>query len=216
MWTKLPWFKTHGHTTLEFLKKEQEKYVIIPHEDHIFKPLRMVKPSEVKVVIINYEPESNGTSHGLAHSLPFGERPSKIHTCLREEVCSNFRWKLPRHYDLHTWAMNGVLLWNIRPTVRLGQPGSHINKGWEKLTYDIVATLCRRKNPIVFMLWGIGFKNIKAQLSHHPHHLVLCSHNPAITNLPDIYDIPVFKGSQHFKKACDFLDINPEQLWRLP
>ena len=44
--------------------------------------------------------------------------------------------------------MNTVL------TVREGSAASHQKRGWEAFTDAVVAALCARETPLVFLLWG--------------------------------------------------------------
>ena len=39
-------------------------------------------------------------------------------------------------------------------TVRKGLPGSHKDIGWEKFTDMVINLISKRKNNIVFLLWG--------------------------------------------------------------
>jgi uracil-DNA glycosylase len=72
---------------------------------------------------------------------------------------------------LNRWAEQGVLLLNAVFTVRDGQPNSHKNKGWEKVTDEIIRNVvlhrcssamtpainCTDNNipqGCVFLLWG--------------------------------------------------------------
>ena len=50
---------------------------------------------------------------------------------------SNFN-TLPRHGHLIRWVQQGVLLLNAVMTVREKEPNSHQNKGWEKVTDEII------------------------------------------------------------------------------
>lgn len=71
----------------------------------------------------------------------------------------------PRHGHLIRWAKQGVLLLNAVMTVRDGQPNSHQNQGWEKVTDEIIrSVILHRCSSIasdnqtprgcVFLLWG--------------------------------------------------------------
>jgi uracil-DNA glycosylase len=55
---------------------------------------------------------------------------------------SNFN-SLPRHGHLIRWVQQGVLLLNAVMTVRDNQPNSHQNKGWEKVTDEIIRAVLR-------------------------------------------------------------------------
>jgi uracil-DNA glycosylase len=47
-----------------------------------------------------------------------------------------------------------VLLLNPTLTVEIGRVGSHLDCGWQALTFEIVGILSRQTAPPVFLLWG--------------------------------------------------------------
>lgn len=63
-------------------------------------------------------------------------------------------WQRPQQWALDGWARQGVLLLNPVLTVEVGQAGSHMACGWQALTSEIVAVLCRLPRPPAFLLWG--------------------------------------------------------------
>lgn len=83
----------------------------------IFKAYLKCKPSDVKVVILNFNPTFNKRSNGLA----FGNKPSLIDdyddklinlfNVIEQIDYDNF--KLNKDYTLESWAKQGVLLLNF-------------------------------------------------------------------------------------------------------
>ena len=82
---------------------------------------------------------------------------------LTEDPDVNFpRDDQPRHGHLIRWAKQGVLLLNAVLTVRDGQPNSHKNQGWEKVTDEIIRAVILHRcssssetpRGCVFLLWG--------------------------------------------------------------
>ena len=61
---------------------------------------------------------------------------------------------MPQTGCLTPWAEQGVLLLNATLTVRQGEPMSHYGKGWERFTDAVMASLCDREDPVIFVLWG--------------------------------------------------------------
>ena len=71
----------------------------------------------------------------------------------------------PTSGDLTPWADQGVLLLNRVLTVAPGAPGSHRNKGWEKVTEQAVAALVARADkPLVAVLWGRDARSMQPML----------------------------------------------------
>jgi uracil-DNA glycosylase len=70
------------------------------------------------------------------------------------------------------------LLLNASLTVVAKRPNSHANLGWHQLTDDIIATISKKKNNVVFMLWG-AFAQKKKGLIDHRKHLILKTSHPS-------------------------------------
>ena len=81
--------------------------------------------------------------------------------------------------DLSKWAEDGVLLLNSILTVRKGLPGSHKDIGWEKFTDMVINLISKRKNNIVFLLWGSFAKSKIKLIENKDNHLILSSSHPS-------------------------------------
>jgi uracil-DNA glycosylase len=175
---------------------------------HVFPPrplraLELTPASSVRVVIVGQDPyHGAGQAHGLAFSVPGGVPlpPSlrNIYTELAREYGSS-----PRSGDLEPWAQQGVLLLNAVLTVEEGQPGSHANHGWERLTDSIVAVLGVDLQPRVFMLWGAHAQRARALIRDDHRHLLLTANHPS--PLSARRGPQPFIGCGHFSQANDFL-----------
>ena len=56
--------------------------------------------------------------------------------------------------NLESWAKQGVLLLNATLSVRKQCAGSHQKKGWEKFTDRAIKEISKKKQGVVFLLWG--------------------------------------------------------------
>jgi len=83
----------------------------------------------------------------------------------------------PERWSLDAWAERGVLLLNPALTVEIGWPGSHERCGWQALTSQPVALLCRALHPPVFLLWGAKAQSFFASAA--ARHRVPGAHHPA-------------------------------------
>ena len=123
--------------------------------DDPFRALRLLAPTDVKVVVIGQDPyPTPGHADGLAFSAGRG-RPRSLARVF--EVLAADRpgaFAAPADWRLDDWARRGVLLLNVALTVELGRGGSHMECGWQALTREVVEVLAARVAPPVFLLWG--------------------------------------------------------------
>lgn len=122
--------------------------------DDPFRAMRLAAPHEARVVVFGQDPYPGvGHADGLAFSAPTSGRPSlrRIFEVLEADRPG---WKRPTSGRLDHWADQGVLLLNPSLSVEAGVINSHTTCGWQALTSQIVAALCRRASPPIFLLWG--------------------------------------------------------------
>lgn len=196
--------KSYVQELKRFLAKEKEEgQLIYPPEDEIFNAFSKTPFDKVKVVIIGQDPyHGAGQAHGLSFSVKPGVTPPPSLKNIFKEIKADLGKEPQEHGSLESWAEQGVLLLNATLTVRAKQPKSHYGIGWERFTDAVVEELCKRKDPIVFILWGkSALDKAKQILDQHKHpHLVLISAHPSP------YSATGFFGCRHFSKANEFLE----------
>lgn len=200
----------------EFLASESQRgAVIYPPAEKVFLSLLYTPFEKVKVVIMGQDPyHGPGQAHGLSFSVePKEPLPPSLKNIYKELV-ADVGIPYPEHGSLISWATQGVLLLNATLTVREGEPKSHYGKGWEMFTDAIISKLCKREDPLVFVLWGrsAGEKceRILSQ-NNHPHAVLKAAH-------PSPFSMMKFFGCRHFSKANSFLEgwgKDPID-WRIP
>lgn len=120
-----------------------------------FRALRLVSPEAVRVVIVGQDPYPTA---GQADGLAFSAEKVSPRPALRRifEVLEADRpgWRRPVSGRLDGWATQGVLLLNTALSVEVGRAGSHLQVGWQALTYKIVEAAARIGPEPVFLLWG--------------------------------------------------------------
>jgi len=89
-------------------------------------------------------------------------------------------------------------LLNTCLTVRLGQPLSHAEIGWDSFIHAVLAEL-DKKGDLVFVLWGSHARQYKKHLSNISN-LILESAHPSPLSAHN-----GFFGCGHFKKINEFL-----------
>lgn len=190
-----PYFKT----LQDFLKEEYSRYEIYPEEKNIFNALNHVPFEKVKVVIIGQDPyHEPRQAQGLSFSVPedVDIPPSLVN--IMKEIESDLNISCIKNGNLERWASQGVLLLNTVLTVRKGLANSHKDRGWETLTRKIIELLGKRKEPIVFLLWGSYAQSFAPLIESQ--HLVLKAPHPS-----PLSAYRGFLGCKHFSKCNEFL-----------
>jgi len=159
---------------------------VFPARETVFNSMRLTTLDQLRVVIIGQDPYINEhavlgpEAHGLCFSVKEGiPHPPSLRNIFKEVNESVYGGKKKTmSSDLTRWANQGVLLLNASLTVISGQSNSHAGLGWHALTDNIIETIARKKENIVFMLWG-AFAQKKAQLIDGRKHLILKTSHPS-------------------------------------
>ncbi len=162
-----------------FLQSEKRTHTVYPPGRDIFNAFWFAPFDRVKVVILGQDPY-----HGpdQAHGLSFSVRPGvAIPPSLRNiftELNRDLGVSLPTHGCLQHWAEQGVLMLNSVLTVRANSPQSHANQGWEQFTDRVITELNRRRDGLIFALWGAPAQR-KASYVERGRHTVLVAPHPS-------------------------------------
>jgi uracil-DNA glycosylase len=185
---------------VKFLKKEYSKKTIYPKGGQIFTAFNLCPFDKVKVVILGQDPyHGPNQAHGLAFSVPDNVAIPPSLKNIFKEIKNELNIEVPKSGNLERWAKQGVFLLNTILTVRAGLPGSHRGKGWEIFTDQVIHILSKKKNNLVFLLWG-RFAQQKLQFIDKKKHLVLTSAHPSPFSANR-----GFFGNQHFIKTNEYL-----------
>lgn len=195
----------------EFLIDEYRTKVIYPDKNNIFSSLKLTSYEDVKVVILGQDPyHGKGQAHGLAFSVQKGvpKPPSLLN--IFKELKDDLGYPIPLHGNLESWARQGVLLLNTVLTVREGQANSHKGMGWEIFTDTVISHLSKRKDPVIFLLWGAPAGKKEALIDER--HWVLRSVHPSPLSAHR-----GFFGSRPFSRSNDILrDMGKAPIdWRI-
>ena len=127
--------------------------------------LELTPLSAVKVVIIGQDPyHGPGQAQGLAFSVAPGQRVPPSLRNIYKELQRDLGLAPAANGCLMHWAKQGVLLLNTSLTVEDAQAGSHAGRGWEALTDEVVRTIERQHEQVVFLLWGAHAQKKQALL----------------------------------------------------
>ena len=184
----------------KFLCRENKTKTIYPAQPQWFTAFQLTPYENVKIVILGQDPyHGPNQAHGLAFSVPKGERIPPSLRNIFKELEADTDAVPPSHGNLEHWAMQGILLLNTVLTVRAGQANSHRGKGWETFTDAAITYLNQREKPMVFLLWGNNAHQ-KESLITNPAHLVLKAAHPSPLSANR-----GFFGCGHFSKSSRFL-----------
>ncbi len=185
----------------DFLRAEKRaRKHIYPPSGEIFNALNTTPVEAVKAVILGQDPyHGAGQAHGLCFSVKPGVASPPSLVNIFREIESDLGIEPPGHGCLTHWARQGVLLLNAVLTVEHGKAGSHQGKGWEQFTDAVVAYLDRRREGLVFLLWG-SYAQAKGRLIDRRRHCVLEAPHPSPLSAPR-----GFFGCRHFSRCNDYL-----------
>lgn len=144
--------------------------MVFPYWDEMLRAFELTPFDKVKVVILGQDPYHGSYSvpfppptrgaklvpqaNGLAFSVDKGAKLPPSLKNIFKELKRDLNVQMPAHGDLSKWASQGVLMLNSVLTVEAGKPGSHAGMGWEEITGRVINALTKRKDPVIFVLWG--------------------------------------------------------------
>lgn len=195
-----PYFKD----LVDFVKQEYQSQECFPPRKEIFAAFDHCTFNNLKVVIIGQDPYHDvNQANGLCFSVHDGVNHPPSLKNIFKELEQDIKKPYPKSGDLTHWADQGVLLLNATLSVRAHQAGSHQNKGWERFTDAVIASISKNKKGIIFLLWG-GFAKKKVKLINIKKHHVLMSGHPSPLSANRGY----WFGNKHFSKTNFQLETN--------
>jgi uracil-DNA glycosylase len=193
--------KPYFETLTNFVRSEYSGPTpIYPPARLIFNAFDHCPFNDVKVVIIGQDPyhgagQANGLCFSVNKGVPFP--PSLLN--IFKEIAADTGRPIPADGDLTRWSDQGVLLLNATLTVRAASAGSHQNKGWEQFTDAVIRILAKKRENLVFILWG-SYAQKKGAFIDRSRHLVLSSPHPS-----PLSAYQGFFGNHHFSTANKYL-----------
>lgn len=190
----------------QFVTERYRVVPVYPPGGKIFAAFDACPFSNVKVVILGQDPyhgpgQANGLCFSVNPGVPF---PPSLRNIFKE-VESDTGAPIPADGDLTRWARQGVLLLNATLTVEEHRAGSHQGHGWETFTDNVIATISRECEHVVFILWG-SYAIGKKALIDQSRHLVLTSPHPSPLSAHR-----GFFGNHHFSRANSYLEAHGKE-----
>jgi uracil-DNA glycosylase len=192
----------------KFLEHERSSNIpVYPPKEQIFNAFLHTPYDQVKVVIMGQDPyHGPGQAHGLCFSVQDGVKPPPSLQNIFKEQKEDLGIAIPSTGNLIPWADQGVLLLNAVLTVQENSPNSHQGAGWELFTDAVIARLCMKEKPVIFVLWGnYAQKKVSRILERKENvtHIVLTAAHPSPLSARR-----GFFGCRHFSKINRALTEN--------
>ena len=188
---------------IELADKVRSRYkiaTVYPHPSNIFKAFNMTPVDDVKVVILGQDPyHGPNQANGLCFSVEKGIKLPPSLKNIYKELENDLQIKLPLHGSLDSWADQGVLLLNSVLTVESGKANSHKGYGWEIFTEAVIKKLSKKKENIVFILWGRNAQEKESNIASDKHLILKAAHPSPLSAYNG------FWGCSHFSKTNNYL-----------
>ena len=192
--------KEYFNKLSDFVDAEYANGVVYPPKENVFSAFKLCPFNNVKAVIIGQDPYHGPfQAHGLCFSVQDGVKfPPSLKNILKE-INSDLGIAIPKSGDLSRWAKQGVLMLNATLTVRANQAGSHQNKGWETFTDEVIKSIAKYRQNVVYILWG-SYAQKKASMVDKTKNLILESAHPS-----PLSAYKGFFGNHHFSLTNTYL-----------
>nr|XP_020657531.1 uracil-DNA glycosylase [Pogona vitticeps] len=187
---------------MAFITRERSHYTVYPPAQQVFTWTQMCDIQNVKVIILGQDPyHGPGQAHGLCFSVQRPVPPPPSLENIYKELSTDIEgFSHPGHGDLTGWAKQGVLLLNAVLTVRMHQPNSHKDRGWEQFTDAVVSWLNKNLEGLVFILWGAYAQKKGSSIDRKRHHVLQTVHPSPLSVHRGFF------GCKHFSKANELLE----------
>ena len=184
-----------------YVRKEYTDTTVYPPPRDVFRAFDLCPFKKTKVVILGQDPyHGRGQATGLCFAVGEGVAlPPSLQNIFKEIESDLGKPLVHQSGDLARWALQGVALLNATLTVRAHAAGSHQHRGWETFTDAAVSALSKKREHLVFMLWGNYAKEKGAHIDRTKH-LVLEAPHPSPFSAAS-----GFFGCAHFSKANTYL-----------
>ena len=203
LYLKEEYKKDYFKKILENINKEYKNGICYPPKNEIFNAFRLTPYENVKVVIIGQDPyHGEYQAEGLSFSVKnHVNRPPSLQNIFKE-LEKDLNVKVSQNNSLIPWAKQGVLLLNSVLTVQKDKPASHKYIGWERFTDEVIKILNKKKEPVVFILWGNFARNKKKYITNNIHKIIESAHPSPFSAYNGFF------GSKPFSNTNNYLESN--------
>lgn len=199
----------HDFSEMEaFLEEAYQNTTVYPARENVYQAFDLTPLDNVKVVILGQDPyHGPNQAHGLAFSVqPDAKFPPSLRN-IYKELESDIGCKRTSPH-LQDWAKEGVLLLNTVLTVEAHKAHSHKNIGWEIFTNEIIKSISRELENVVFILWGKPAQEKIKLIDTERHHIIKSVHPSPLSAHRGFFGSKPFSETNQFLKAKGKEPIN--------
>ena len=198
----------------EFVARERREFEVYPEEEDTFRALELTPLRKVNVLLLGQDPYPGpNQAHGLCFSVKPGVAvPASLRNIFKELKSDIPGFRVPNNGYLASWAEQGILMLNTVLTVRAGRIGSHRGKGWETFTDAVIERVNKKKDTVVFVLWGRDAQSKAAKIDESHHRIIRGAHPSPLSARNGFFGTRPFSAvNRALKKAG-----KPEIDWQIP
>lgn len=199
----------HDFSEMEaFLEEAYQNTTVYPARENVYQAFDLTPLDNVKVVILGQDPyHGPNQAHGLAFSVqPDAKFPPSLRN-IYKELESDIGCKRTSPH-LQDWAKEGVLLLNTVLTVEALKAHSHKNIGWEIFTNEIIKSISRELEDVVFILWGKPAQEKIKLIDTERHHIIKSVHPSPLSAHRGFFGSKPFSETNQFLKSKGKEPIN--------
>ncbi len=199
----------HDFSEMEaFLEEAYQNTTVYPARENVYQAFDLTPLDNVKVVILGQDPyHGPNQAHGLAFSVqPDAKFPPSLRN-IYKELESEIGCKRTSPH-LQDWAKEGVLLLNTVLTVEAHKAHSHKNIGWEIFTNEIIKSISRELEDVVFILWGKPAQEKIKLIDTERHHIIKSVHPSPLSAHRGFFGSKPFSETNQFLKSKGKEPIN--------
>lgn len=187
----------------DMIESDNRRREIYPAVLDVFKVFNILRPQDIKVVILGQDPyhspmkgsSGNGIADGIAFSVGDGTpRPPSLANIIDEVTKCGYN---KFNNNLLGWVQQGVFMLNTALTVSRGIPESHLEY-WYPFIMRVIKELNKR-NDVIWLLWGGHAQDYERYISKY--HLRLKTSHPS-----PLSAYRGFKGCGHFTQVNSLLE----------
>lgn len=181
------------------VKVEYQQSKCFPPKQQIFRAIELTPFDAIKVVILGQDPyhgdfQANGLCFSVSDKVPAPPSLKNIYKELQSDLGI-----VRTTNELDSWARQGVLLLNATLTVKAYKANSHKDLGWGQFTDYIISEVSKRKQGVVFVLWGAFAQKKVTFIDKTKHHVIQSAHPSPLSVHRGFF------GSRPFSKINGYL-----------